>query len=650
MPAQPHRPSPHAAAPTTEARQPSGERQLSAVLSEFARTMVTDFPIEAILNRLVHRIVDILAISAAGVTLIDPGTDPRYVAASDATALRYEKLQTELGEGPCLLAFSSGEAVEIPDLRTETRFPTFTARALQAGMSAVFTFPLHHGDSRLGALDIYRDTPGALTPESMTIAQTLADVVAAYLLNARAREDLQGSSDRSRQASLHDPLTGLPNRVLLLERLEHAFLRSRRTNKASAVFFIDLDLFKTVNDTHGHAVGDELLIAVAHRLAGTLRPPDTLARLAGDEYVAVCEDLQSASHAAAIGARMTAALRRPFTLSGVEVTISASIGIAYSDSADSNAEQLLHEADMAMYQAKNKGGGHQQLFDPREQLVSDRQAGLERDLHQAREKTQLHLEYQPIVATDDGELIGFEALLRWRHPTRGLIPPSTLIPLAEQSHLINDIGHWVLDRAWADRDRWQHLWGTDSLSMAVNVSARQLMSRGFTADVAAVLRATDTDPALLTLEITEGVFIQDSERALVVLRDLKDLGVRLALDDFGTGYSSLTYLQRFAVDIIKIDQTFIADLQADRASYAIVEAVVNLAHNLGMMVVAEGVETAEQHREVLELGCDACQGYYFARPMPAPDIQNLLPQRNGHGIPYLPPPRRASTGKSPQRP
>ena len=215
--------------------------------------------------------------------------------------------------------------------------------------------------------------------------------------------------------------------------MEHAFLRNRRTNRAAAVFFIDLDLFKAVNDTHGHGIGDELLIAVASRLAGLLRPADTLARLAGDEYVAVCEDLDSASQAAAIGDRMTAALGRPFTLSELEVTISASIGIAYSYRGDQNAEVLLHDADIAMYQAKHKGGARQQLFDPREQGVADRQASLERDLHQARKRGELHLEYQPIVTTDNGQVTGFEALLRWKHPTRGMIPPTTLIPLAEQS-------------------------------------------------------------------------------------------------------------------------------------------------------------------------------------------------------------------------
>ena len=248
---------------------------------------------------------------------------------------------------------------------------------LDAGMAAVFTFPLYHGDRRFGALDLYRDTPGALSADSIAIASTLADVVASYLLNAQAREDLQEFSALSRQASLHDALTGLPNRLLLIERLDHAFARSRRTRRASAVYFIDLDRFKAVNDTHGHGIGDELLVGVAERLTVLLRPSDMVARLAGDEYVVLCEDLESPEQAALIGDRITAALRRPFRLSDAEVVVSASIGIAYSTGADKSSEQLLHDADMAMYQAKNQGGARQQLFDPRRQHATERQAALE---------------------------------------------------------------------------------------------------------------------------------------------------------------------------------------------------------------------------------------------------------------------------------
>ena len=264
--------------------------ELSDVLSEFAQTMVTDFPIQKILDHLVKRIVDIMPITSAGVTLIAPGLQPRYVAASDESALRFEKLQTELGEGPCLAAYSTGEPVAVADLNSEDRFPRFAPRALQSGLTAVFTFPLHHEYARLGALDLYRDTPGALSEELMSTAQTLADVAAAYLINAQARADLQDSSDQSREASLHDGLTGLPNRVLLLQLLSHAFRGARRSGKTSAVFFVDLDQFKEVNDTHSHKVGDQLLVAVADRLRGLLRPGDSLARLSGDEFVILCEN------------------------------------------------------------------------------------------------------------------------------------------------------------------------------------------------------------------------------------------------------------------------------------------------------------------------------------------------------------------------
>ncbi len=307
----------------------AGERQLSAVLSEFARTMLTDFPIQAILDRLVVRIVDVLPISAAGVTLITSGAEPRYVAASDRSALLFEQLQTELGEGPCLAAYRTGVAVSVPDLAKDRQFPTFGPRAAEAGLRAVFTFPLRHGDERLGALDLYRTTPGRLTPRSMESAQTLADVVAAYLLNARARAELQAYYSRSHERSTHDPLTGLPNRILLVERIRHATVRARRTGKMAAVLFADLDGFKLVNDTHGHHAGDQLLVAVARRLTDVLRPGDTLARLAGDEFVILCEDLDAASDADTIAVRIGAALDAPFMLSVGKASVTASVGIAF---------------------------------------------------------------------------------------------------------------------------------------------------------------------------------------------------------------------------------------------------------------------------------------------------------------------------------
>ncbi|HWW54609.1 MAG TPA: EAL domain-containing protein, partial [Acidimicrobiales bacterium] len=584
------------------------ERRLSDVLSEFARTLVTDFPIQAILDHLVVRIVDVLPVSAAGVTLISPGADPHYIAASDESAMRFEQLQTELGEGPCLVAYERGEAVVVPDLRADDRFPKFTSRAMAEGLAAVFTFPLRHDDHQLGALDLYRTSPGPMNAGAMTAAQTLADVAAAYLLNAQARSDLRDSSERARESALHDALTGLPNRTLLVQRLVHAILRCRRSEKLVAILFADLDRFKSINDTYGHHVGDELLVAVGARLTELLRPGDTLARLAGDEFVILCEDLDHTSQVEPLAHRIDTALAETFVLSGIEVQVSASVGIAFAGRGDDVPEQILQDADTAMYQAKRKGGARHGMVDVGEQRLADNRATLNRDLRGALARHELRTEYQPIVATADGRITGVEALLRWEHPVRGIVAPATLVPLAEQSGLIVEIGGWVLMQACLDLHRWQRHDRYRGLEICVNISSPQLMAPDFAATVAAVLSATGTDPKLLTLEITESVFIQDSDRALIVLNDLRRLGVKLALDDFGTGYSSLSYLKQFPVNIVKIDRAFIADLGREPTSRLIVSAIVRLAHSLHMTVVAEGIESESQFDEVVALDCDSYQG------------------------------------------
>jgi diguanylate cyclase (GGDEF)-like protein len=609
------------------------ERRLSGVLRDFAYTMGTDFPIQAILEHLVVQIVAMLPVTAAGVTLIAPDAQPRYIAASDEAALRYERLQTELGEEPCLLAYRSGIPVAVPDLSADHRFPRFTPRALAAGLRAVFTFPLRHEQQPLGALDLYRDAPGPLGEEATEAAQTLADVAAAYLLNAQARLDLQLASDRSTRQALHDALTDLPNRTLLLDRLAHAIGRGQRSGKPSAVLFIDLDRLKSVNDAYGHAAGDELLIAAAGRLAGLIRPGDTLGRLSGDEFVILCEDLDNFDHAAAIGGRLLTALAQPFSLTAARVDITASIGIARAVRGGGSPEQVLDEADNAMYQAKRGGGNRYQVYDPHLKGITDDHRVLERDLRRAIERGQLHTAYQPIVNTAGGRITGFEALLRWTHPTQGPIPPATLIPLAEECGLIDRLGSWVLQRACTDVNRWQPSSG-EPLGIAVNVSAHQLMSTRFPDTVAAILQAAHTDPKRLTLEITESVFMADKDVALTVLRDLRSLGVTLALDDFGTGYAALNYLQSFPIDILKIDRSFVADLGRDPAANVIVSAIVQLAHGLGLTVVAEGVETALQHQAIADLGCNESQGFYFSESMTAAQVTSLLRR----GLTHLPDP------------
>ncbi len=604
------------------------EEALSETLSEFARTILTDFPIQAILEHLVTRIVEIMPITAAGVTLISHGSDPVYIAASNRAARNFEKLQSELTEGPCMSAYETGEPVSVPDLANDERYAVFRPRALAVGLRAVFTFPLRDEGRRLGALDLYRDTPGELDTAAMRAAQTLADVASAYILNARARTELQLSADRNRVSSLHDALTGLPNRVLLRERLDHALRKASRSHNWVAVLFVDLDRFKEVNDTYGHQTGDELLIAIADRLTRMLRPGDTLARLSGDEFVVLCEDLRVPSQANLIADRLVETIGQPFVVTATELRITASVGIAVAEWRD-KPEHVLHAADLAMYQAKRKGGGASQVIDLLEQEIIDEGESLEYDLRVAVERDELRAVYQPIIRAVDGHITGAEALLRWDHPDRGAIAPSVLIPLAERSGLINDIGNWILGRACRDRRRWVQELADPAFAISVNVSVNQLFSRDFTNSVAEILRDTETDPALVTLEVTESIFLEDSERALIVLNRLKHLGVMLALDDFGTGYSSLSYLKHFPFDIVKIDRAFVVDVARDPPSRAIVAAIIELAQALRMTVVAEGVETTGQFENLAALKCESLQGFYFAKPMPAQELLELL--HAGHG-------------------
>ena len=585
------------------------EEKLSSVLSEFARTLATDFPIQAILDHLVERIVEVLPITGAGVTLISVGVAPHYVAASDEFALVCEQLQTEIGEGPCLLAFDTGQAVTVADLSAEDRFPLFTPAARDVGLAAVFTFPLHHGDRRLGALDLYRDVPGELDAPALAAAQTLADVATAYLLNARAREEALSTTERFRHDSMHDPLTGLPNRLLLQQRLEHAAQRARRSRTDAAILFADLDRFKAVNDTYGHQVGDGLLLAVARRLAALVRPGDTLARVSGDEFVFLCEDLHSPDDVVLLARRIEEAFGQPFPVAGRELSVTASVGVAFAGPGGDISDELVVKADIAMYRAKRRGGAGHHIIDLREALQSSNRDSLETDLQVAFAHGDLELAYQPIACSSTGRISGVEALL---------------VQVAEQSELIIDIGAWALERACSDRAQWLVDEPDTPLDLAVNVSARQLMSRDFVATVQRALSQSGMDPHSLVLEMTETIFIEDGEQASAALREISALGVRLALDDFGTGFSSLSYLRRLPIDIVKVDQGFIADIGQASTGGAIVAAVTHLAHVLGLAVIAEGVETQEQRDEITAIGCDFAQGYFFARPMPAAGIGEWL--------------------------
>jgi diguanylate cyclase (GGDEF)-like protein len=615
----------------------SSAQDLSAIMGQFARVIATDFPVERILDELVRCVVEVLPVDAAGVTVDAVGFDVPVVAGSDDVVLGFQRVHGELADTPSQWSRQFGEPVTVPDLSQESRFVDFATAAQRHDVQAVFSFPLRHGAQPIGALDLYRYTTGALSPDAEAIAQSLADVAASYLVNAQLRADLLDAAALSLDASLHDPLTGLPNRTLIIDRLGHAIQRSRRSGETSAVFYLDIDRFKSINDMYGHTTGDELLAAVATRLTSLLRPGDTLARLTGDEFVILCEGFEDPLAAASVLKRLEFGLHGTFHVhDGLDLPITISAGIAFTDGAERSPDEILHFADLAMTSAKQRGGDGFVVFDRQSDSLAEREATLERDLRGALERSELATVYQPIVSTVDGQLNGFEALLRWYHPTRGSVPPAMVIPVAERSSSILEIGDWVLKQAWSERRRWQLQLPHADLAMSVNVSTRQLMSRGYADDLETALDDLGADPRLLTLEITESVFLGDSDRAVLVLNDLKDLGVRLALDDFGTGYSSLSYLRQFPLDILKIDRAFVSNLEHDRTSQVIVRAVIELAHGLNMSVVAEGVETPEQHQQLTELGSDSCQGYYFARPMPADTVDELVRQgANGH-YPRLP--------------
>jgi diguanylate cyclase (GGDEF)-like protein/PAS domain S-box-containing protein len=431
--------------------------------------------------------------------------------------------------------------------------------------------------------------------------------------------------ERLEYQAFHDPLTDLANRTLLTDRLGHALARTGRRSTKVAVLFMDLDNFKYVNDSLGHEVGDRLLVAVAGRVKGCLRSEDTIARFGGDEFIVLLEDITDEDEATAAAESIARTLRPPLAIDGHEIFVTTSIGIAFGGSAADRPEGLLRKADVAMYRAKDKGRDRYEVFRPEMGDSPLRRFGLEGDLRRAVEREEFVVHYEPIVSVRTGETVGVEALVRWKHPERGLLVPAEFVPLAEETGLIATIGRWVLRAACRNAKEWQWRCPRDHHpDTSVNLSARQFRDPQVVGIVRDVLRETGLEPSSLVLEITESVAMSDAALTIAILSQLKNLGVKLAIDDFGTGYSSLSYLKRFPVDVIKIDRSIVAGIGQDSGDSAIVSATIALAHALGLKVVAEGVETAEEVAELRTLGCDFGQGYYWWRPQLAKETAKLL--------------------------
>ncbi len=450
--------------------------------------------------------------------------------------------------------------------------------------------------------------------------------------------DRKRAEERLMHDAFHDALTGLPNRALFMDHLKLSVERTkRRDRQLFAVLFLDLDRFKIVNDSLGHMVGDKLLVGIARRLETCLRPGDTVARLGGDEFTVLLEDLGSPEEAIEVAGRLQKELTLPFNLNGHEVFTTISIGIALSTAGYDRPEEVLRDADTAMYRAKTLGKARHEVFDKAMHTRALNLLQLETDLRRAVERREFFLHYQPIVAMDSGVISGFEALIRWQHPERGYISPIDFVPVAEETGLIIPIGEWVLGEACRQIKRWQEQFPTyPPLQTSVNISGKQLMKSDLIEQVRRVLQETGIDPRSLKLEITESIMMENIETAISILNQLRALGVELSIDDFGTGYSSLSYLHRFPVSTLKIDRSFVSRMDGNNENAEIVRTIIMLARNLDMDVVAEGVETEHQVLQLRALKCEYGQGYHFSKPVDVSGIEQLLAHDRIYRMPLAP--------------
>jgi diguanylate cyclase (GGDEF)-like protein len=430
--------------------------------------------------------------------------------------------------------------------------------------------------------------------------------------------------------AFHDPLTGLANRALFYDRLEHALEVNRRHPHGLAVISLDLDRLKLVNDSLGHAAGDEVLVAVGQRVRACLRSTDTVARLGGDEFVVLEEGVNTFAEAGATAQRMIDALAEPLVLAGRQILTRASVGVALAVTGNESAELLLSNADAAMYTAKRELPGTYRLFEPA-MHVSSPDVGLEVELRRALKNRELVVHYQPIASLGNGEVTGVEALVRWEHPQRGLVPPAAFVPAAEASGTVVDIGAFVLRQACRQMKYWHECWPEHRLNLSVNLSAHELAQTDLVSRIDQNLRDSGLEPRFLTLELTESALVVDPVTAGERFRALKELGVKVALDDFGTEFSSLTNLRRLPVDCLKIDKSFVDTVAVDNIGFGFVRAVVGLAHSLGLTTVAEGVEQADQVNALRRAGCDLMQGYVLARALPVPDVEVVIGPRKING-------------------
>jgi diguanylate cyclase (GGDEF)-like protein/PAS domain S-box-containing protein len=601
---------------TRAARQLARHARQQNAIAELGRFALESHALGMLMTVAVACATDTLDVDMAAVAQLDEtGETLTLVAAVDIPEPVLSNRQTAVADSPIAEhILRTGEPVIIGDSATQTRL-ALSPTMLELGIVSSVSVPIHGHDQLFGILSVHAREHRTFSEDEVAFLTAVATLITVAV--ERNREERA-----TRHQALHDPLTGLPNRTLAVDRLAHALTRRRRDGIDVVVFALDLDGFKNINDSLGHAAGDDVLRALAPRLTAAVRPSDTVARLGGDEFLVICIAADAARQATKVADRLATAINRPLALYSGEHYFTASIGITLAGQEDT-PESLLRDADAAMYRAKRRGRGRYELFDQAMRTEVVVRMRTETELRGALNGGELQVWYQPVVDLASGRPVSTEALVRWAHPERGLIAPLEFIHVAEEIGLIAKLGLHVLEHACRQTAAWQQQFDT-VLGVSVNVSGRQVTDSQFPAQAANIAERSGLRTGTLALEITESVLMEEVDSPAAILGAMQEHGVSLALDDFGTGYSSLSRLKRFPLDVLKIDRSFVSGADSNADDRAIVKATIDMAHAIGLKVVAEGVETHEQEHHLRAFGCDRAQGYLYARPQPAQAIANML--------------------------